>query len=203
MNFLGIARSVINPMTVLQVATGPVGWASLAARAVLSQAASAAIQHFGSQMGLPHSAINMMQTAASNSFGNAGGVSWRDAIRNFNQFTNASPFNSARNERIAQDSYEKIFESVGKIMKQSRDEANGSGKTSGKNWIRALVEALGKRLDNLAGEMERLGQQVDSGAKKSGELQAVSAEFGLISAALNTVMKSVAEGQVKLASKNG
>lgn len=62
---------------------------------------------------------------------------------------------------------------------------------------------MGSRLDSLAGEMSRLGKEVDNGAKKSGELQAVAAEFGLIQQALATVMKTVAEGQQNLARKSG
>lgn len=149
-----LARALFNPMTAVQLTMGPAGWASIAARSVLSQAVNAAIQHFGSQLGLPQSAISLMQAGAGSSLGSPGGLSWRDAIQNFNRMTNASPFNAARNERTAQDTYDKVFDSVGKIMKQSCDEANGTVKTSGKNWIRVLVEALGKRLDKLANEMD-------------------------------------------------
>lgn len=208
MGILSSAFRSVNPISLVQVGLGPAGWTSMAMRMAVSQAVQAGIQQFGQGMGLPQFAIDMMQSRAAGSLGDFRGQfsNYREAMGGLNRAINASPFQAARNERMAEQTYDKVFELMGKMLKQARDEATGSSSSkggTGKNWIRALVEAMGSRLDSLAGEMSRLGKEVDNGAKKSGELQAVAAEFGLIQQALATVMKTVAEGQQNLARKSG
>ena len=52
MSFLGgIMKSVVNPMTLAQLAMGPAGWASIAAKAVMSAVAQQVIQKVGDQLG--------------------------------------------------------------------------------------------------------------------------------------------------------
>jgi hypothetical protein len=176
--------------------------ASSLLKSVVSQAIQAGIQQFASQMGLPQFATDLLQSRAALAMGDIKGAAsnYREAIQGFAGSRGWSPMQAGQMERSADDAYKAVFDAVKKMGEAAAEEASGVGKGKlGKNWIRNLVEIMGKRLDKLAGEMETLGGQIDSGAKKSGELQAVAAEFGLVQGALNNIMKTVSEGQQQLA----
>jgi hypothetical protein len=57
--FSGITSSLINPVSLAQLAMGPAGWASLAMRTIGAAIAKEVIQQLGQQLGLPQGVINM------------------------------------------------------------------------------------------------------------------------------------------------
>lgn len=65
----GVARTFINPATLFQLATGPAGWASLLACAVIQQVASQVIQQIGHPLNLSLALTAAAQTAFSQSAG--------------------------------------------------------------------------------------------------------------------------------------
>jgi putative effector of murein hydrolase len=73
MSFLGgIMKSLVNPMSLMQLAMGPAGWASLAMKTIGSQIAMQVIQKLGQQLGLPQPMIDMAQAAFANASGQPG-----------------------------------------------------------------------------------------------------------------------------------
>lgn len=204
MGIFGIGGSLFNPINLASLGLGPAGWASMAARMVVANAAQAAINYVAQQSGPPASAVSELTSRASDAFGVQLGQqqNLQQLARSILRDGRVSFTEAARLERGIEDTYKAVFVSVKKAAESATEEASGLSKGRGKSWIRALVEIMGKRLDSLARQMEGLGKEIDSGAKKSGELQAVSTEFNLLQNALNTIVKTVAEGQANLARRN-
>ena len=72
-NIGGMLKSVINPMTLAQLAMGPAGWASIAMKAVMSQVVQQVIQNIGEKLGLPQGIIDTAKTFAAQRMGDTGG----------------------------------------------------------------------------------------------------------------------------------
>jgi hypothetical protein len=71
-SFGGLFKALINPTTLMQLAMGPAGWASIAMKAVIQQVAMQVIQQIGEKIGLPPALISAAQMAYNQS-ANAGG----------------------------------------------------------------------------------------------------------------------------------
>lgn len=121
MGILSSAFRSVNPISLVQVGLGPAGWTSMAMRMAVSQAVQAGIQQFGQGMGLPQFAIDMMQSRAAGSLGDFRGQfsNYREAMGGLNRAINASPFQAARNERMAEQTYDKVFEIDGEDAEAS------------------------------------------------------------------------------------
>lgn len=107
MNFLkSIVGAFTNPATLLQLATGPAGWASLAMRTIGTAIIQQAIQQVGQQLGLPSSMINLAQQAFSASSGTSdlGQQTTKQAISTLAKQFNLSPTQEGQLGRQANDS---------------------------------------------------------------------------------------------------
>ena len=93
MSFLGgIVKSVINPMSLAQLAMGPAGLAAFAMRTIGTAIGQQVIQQLGQKLGLPQGIISLaQQTFAATTGGQGGPLNIREAVANLGQNINFSP----------------------------------------------------------------------------------------------------------------
>ena len=209
MSFLGgILKSVINPATLMQLAMGPAGWASLATKMLVSAVAQQVIQQLGQQLGLPQSIINMAQTAFSAASGTQGMPSTiSDAVSQLAEQFNLSPSQQGEVQREAQTSTRRL---VDQLMESEEFKNARSGAKSGDSILMRIAIALGKLADDKMGKMDKLATQI--GATKDGKeqnkiteqgarLQALGQEMSILSNAMTNVIKSIGEANSTIARK--
>lgn len=207
MSFLGgIMKSIINPATLMQLAMGPAGWASIAAKAVMTAVAQQVIQKLGQELGLPPIVINMAQQAFAQSAGlqNPGSSipSLRDTLSSIGQSGNFSPTDMGSAERLAHEGVDRIFGQMTESKEFKEAKAGG-----GKSWLMAIAEALGRTADKLAKEMDDMSQKLGTGDEKSKasdnlKFGAKSQEFNQFFSAANTVIKGLGEALASGARKS-
>lgn len=204
MSFLsGILKSVINPATLMQLAMGPAGWASLAMKTIGTAILQQVIQQVGQQLGLPPAILNMAQQAFSAASGqpfNPLGVA--GAVEQFGQMINASPAEIGDAQRGANDVVKQMVDS---ILKRARDGgADEDGASGPQSRLMKLAKAMGKLLDKKMDQMIAVGDKMDKADKQgslSAQMQALGQELGMISNALNNTIKSIGESNTTLARK--
>lgn len=183
MSFLGgIMKSVINPMTLAQLAMGPAGWASIAAKAIMSAVAQQLIQKIGEQMGLPPAIVNMAQQAFSAASGGAGGLggalgganalgrvgSIAEAASGIAEQFNLSPSQAGKLERefnsIADKSTDNLMDILGNSKKKRAQ--SGEDEEVGGSWLVALARAMGKVMDKKAEQIQEKSDSIATLADK-------------------------------------
>ena len=219
MSFLsGIMKSIINPATLMQLAMGPAGWASLAMRTIGMAIAQQVIQQIGQKLGLPPAIISMAQQAFSAAAGQPGaGVSTiAEAVSQFAQQTGLSPADAGNAERQSNVLLDKF---VKDSLEGNGGEESPSALTGGKaeSFLVAFAKALGKTMDSKMNRMMDVSKQIDketqaannSGGKKqavigelSSTLQGLGQELSFISQAAANSIKSIGEAASAMARKN-
>ncbi|MFC4291483.1 hypothetical protein ACFOWX_03545 [Sphingorhabdus arenilitoris] len=205
----GIMKSVINPMSLAQLAMGPAGWASLATKMLVSAVGQQVIQQLGDKLGLPQSTIDMAQASFCQSCGDVKGSfrNVREAVDSIANEINLSPKDRGNLERTAQDATRKLLDSMLESEEFKNAKAGGAAKGS---IFMQIATALGKLADKKMGEMASLANQIGGikdgkNANKitelTGQMQAKGQEFGLISNAMSTTIKSIGDGVTQLARK--
>ena len=200
MSFLGgIARSLVNPATLAQIAMGPAGWASIAMEAVISAVGQQVIQQLGEKLGLPQSVINMAQTAFARASGTQGGpTTVRDMGAELGRQFNLSPSQQGNLERASQQDIDTI---VGSMM--TSQEAKDRKLSGGKSWLMAIAQTLGDKTNARATDFEnragRLGGNAQS--KENLEYAAKSQKFSMLFTAANTATKTIGEALQNAARK--
>lgn len=210
MSFLGnVMKSVINPATLLQVAMGPAGWASIAVRAIGTAIAQQVIQQLGQKLGLPQGIIDTAQQAFSAATGQPGGAvkSIAQTVGEIGAQVGMSLVEQARTEREANNSVSNLMNFA--PSKTPEDEEGGS-------FLVAIAKAMGKQMDKRMGQMKTLSdeigalsnQETKQGSKEANQLgtknnllQAYSQELGIMSNAFANVVKSAGEAQTTAARK--
>ena len=230
MSFLGgIAKSLVNPMTLAQLAMGPAGWASILAKAVISAVGQQVIQQLGQKLGLPDGVINLAQQAFSGAMGggnalggalggaNAAGraLSIADAVGQVAQGLNLNPQQEGQLARdtneIAQQSTKRLVDQLVESEEFKSAKNGAKGGKSGESILMRIAIALGSLADKKMGEMDKLAQQI--GATKDGKnqnkiteqgakLQALGQEMSILSNALTNVIKSIGEANSTIARKS-
>jgi phage-related protein len=99
-----------------------------------------------------------------------------------------------------------IQDFCGSIVKNAIEEMNGGKSKGGGSWFEALAKALGKALDEQAGEVKKLSEAVqgqDAKDNPSGftDLQAASQRMSFMMSAADQVLKTLGEGLGTLARK--
>lgn len=206
--FSSIVRAVANPATIAQIAMGPAGWASLATRVVVSAVAQQAIQQLGQQLGLPQGVINMAQSAFAQAAGTQGlPNNIRDAVSQLAEQFDLSPSEQGQVQRSAENSLRSLID--GLLEADEFKEARRGGK-SGESIFMRIATILGKMADKKLGQMASLAEQIGGtkdGTKQnkitelSGQMNARAQEFGLISQAMTTVIKTTGENMATIARK--
>lgn len=196
MSFLGgIARSLINPATLLQLATGPAGWASLAIRTIGSQIAMNLVQQIGQRLGLPQSAIDFAQAGFANSMGMPGLArqNLSEAVRGMAQDFNFSPVQQGEMQRTADRALNDLVSRLSESEDFKRAKSSG-GKEAG-GWLMALASTLGDKLNVKAKQVQDLaGQITDKTPDKTAKFGAATQEFGILMNATNNAIKTLGEG---------
>ena len=221
----GVFKSLVNPATLLQLATGPAGWASLAMRTIGTAIAQQVIQQLGQKLGLPSSVINMAQQAfsATSGTGDLGQQTIRQAVNGLAKQFNLSPVQAGQLEQSSNASAEKI---TSKLIQITIDEEGEVSAKGGKlSFLVALAKAMGKLMDAKAAQMQKVSTEISNavdgskageingvdGSKNSSEstklssqtalLQAYGQELSILSNAFSQTAKSFGEANTTNARK--
>lgn len=209
--FKSITGAFTNPATLLQLAAGPAGWASIATQTLMSTVGSQVIQQLGKQMGLPPAVINLAQSAA----GFSGAPSIGQAVSSLGQQFNLSPTQQGSLQRASQDFANNLTSMfVDRLRGGGNDEDSqafrAGGKTGGTLLMKIAI-ALGKLLDQKMTEMANLTDQIGSLGSGSdnqsklgeltGKLQGLSQEVSMLSNALTNTIKTIGEANSTIARK--
>jgi hypothetical protein len=208
----GIFKSLINPATLMQLAMGPAGWASILAKAVVTAVVQQVIQQVGQQLGLPQSVINMGLSAFNAATGQAGAgaMSVKDVIANAAQELGMSALDQGQLTRSANNAQRQLLDSILESDEFKNAKAAGKGGTAGQSIFMIIATILGELADKKMGEMASLANQIGATTngenannitKLTGQMQGKGQEFGLISNAMTNVIKSVGEGVSTIARK--
>lgn len=215
-----VFKSLINPMTLAQLAMGPAGWASIAMKAIGSAIAQQLIQKIGEQIGLPPAAIDLAQTAFASASGQPGLARQNigEAVSGLARSLNLSPSESGKLQRELNGAADKSFNNLMEIVdnfKKKRAEG-GEDEEVGGSWLVALARAMGKSMDAKAAQIKEKSDSIATLADKdvtkdktglSGEsqknqnklssettlLQAYSQEMSFISNAATNAIKTIGE----------
>ncbi len=222
MNIGGLFKSLINPATLMQLAMGPAGWASIAAKMVLTAVAKEVIMQIGQKLGLPPAVISMAQEAFSAATGSAGGPdTGRAALDQLGRAFNFSPAQMGQASRAvdtARDGMRAILEGQMRRAGSSTEDAEGD---EGGSVLMKIARALGKIMDDKMNLMAKKGVELgnlgENGALKkdgsfnaegqskygkvTGEMQALGQELSIVSQALANTLKSIGEASSTIARK--
>lgn len=193
----------LNPInTILNSATG--GIASFAARNLVSSFGQNLIQQLGSAVGLPQPMIDAAQGAFAAASGDPIGAASNafEAGQGFAQAAGRGVSDAADFGRNFEDAIARIASDIagGDQMRQAR--AGGKGGS----WLMAMAEALGRKADQLADEMQDLASDMSSANSKPSDtalFSAKSQEFGLFMNSTNNAIKTAGEALTTMARKGG
>jgi hypothetical protein len=230
MNMLGgIFKALVNPASLMQLAMGPAGWASLAMKTIGSQIAMSLIEQIGQKIGLPPSMINLAQAAFGAASGQPGLAQQniKEAVGDFVKELNLRPSEAGQLERELTSATDKSMNSMMDIASKYKKKSGGAdGEEEGGSWLVALAKAMGKHLDAKAAQIKEKSDAIAAAAKplepgqkavdpNSAEgkqeqkelmsnntlLQAYSQEMSILSNAVTNAIKSIGESQTTIARK--
>lgn len=203
----GMFKSVLNPMTLAQLAMGPAGWASIIAKAVISAVAQQVIQKVGEQLGLPQGMINIAQQAFSAASGGAGAsgvggsalggilgggnslsraASAADVVRGFAQELNLNARQEGELTRAAndfQDSVTQLAQNLAKEMAEKNKadvkRQTGDGDKDGLSKKGNFLQRMAQALGAMADQkMDDMDKLSDAIAKQIHEGESITDKIG-------------------------
>lgn len=210
MSFIGsLARSVVNPMSLAQIAMGPAGWASLAMRTIGSQIAMNVIQRLGQQAGLPQPMIDIAQASFAQRSGMPGLArqNLAQAISGVASQFNLSPAQEGELLRSAENDTRSMFDRLSEAFADGKKMAEAKRSSKGKgSWLQAIADAMAKALDAKVEDMDRMSRALDKqgsnkSVKASTDLQVAGQEFSFLMNTASTVIKTIGEGLSGMARK--
>lgn len=152
----GLSRSLVNPISLASLATGPAGWASLAVRTLGAAIGQQGLQQLGEKLGLPLGMIDI----AKSSFGAAvDGVpgSIADAVSTVGYGILCPSEQGAMTREMSQQA-ENIAENLFAASREGSDRAKTEGSREGRagsgNWLRAIAEVMAQSMDAKIDEMQ-------------------------------------------------
>lgn len=216
MSMLGnIFKSVVNPASLMQLAMGPAGWGSLAAKALFSAIGQQIIQKLGEKLGLPQPIIDGAQAAFCAATGDKNGVrqNIREATQGLAQQFNLSPVEQGQLERVSEQDVDAAVSSLSTGIAKAKQDGKG------KSWLMAIAEGLGRAANTMATDLANSGKAL--GDKSTASAAAVKAgkaadgtlpsdnikfatqsqEFQQFFTAANNVIKTIGEALVTGARK--
>jgi biopolymer transport protein ExbB/TolQ len=204
----GIMKSLINPASLMQLAMGPAGWASLAMKTIGTAIAQQVIQQLGQQLGLPQSMISLAQTAFGQASGTQGfPTSIKDAVAQLAEQFNLSPMEQGQLQRSAENDANNMFQKLSDAFKSGKDMAEARKSSRGKgSWLQKIADSMAKVLDAKIQDMDKQAQALDKqgsnkSVKASTDLQVAGQEFSYLMGASSTVIKTIGEGLSSMARK--
>ncbi|UIJ46525.1 hypothetical protein LZK98_06130 [Sphingomonas cannabina] len=206
----GLFGSAFNPVNIMQLAAGPVGWASLAARVIMQAVGQQVIQSLGQKLGLPQGVIDMAKTA----FGAASGGSPLSIGDAATQIGGSFGLSAAEQGAFARDLGQQAEDIAQKLFTASREgsdraktEGSRNGKVGSGNWLRAIAEAMAASMDSKIEEMQSLAKTYDGQSKDNKstktmtDLQVATQEFSYIMQSTTNMIKTIGEGLSTMARK--
>ncbi|WP_333572834.1 hypothetical protein [Sphingomonas sp.] len=205
----GLTRSLVNPISLASLAMGPAGWASLAVRTLGTAIAKEVLQQLGQQLGLPQSAINLVQDGFSAATGSMGGpATIAEAVASLAQNFDLSPSQQGELQRAAESDSRDLYTQLSEAMKDGETQAKAHSSRSGKgrSWLQAIADSLAATMDQKISDMDSLSQSLDKqgknrSTKTSTDLTVAGQEFGYLMSTTSTVIKTIGEGLSSMARK--
>jgi hypothetical protein len=204
-NIGSLARSLVNPISIAQLALGPAGWASLAMRTLGPQLAMNLLQQVGQRMGLPQQSIDLAQGIFASAMGQPG-LAQQNLAQSVAGIMQGgfSAREIAQTQREAASIVRQMTDTMLERLRNGDDREEG-GVRGGESRLVALARALGKVMDGKMNEMIDIGNKIDKSDKTgelSAQMQALSQELALVASALNNTIKSVGEANTNMARKS-
>jgi hypothetical protein len=221
--FSSVMRSVINPASLMQLAMGPAGWASLAMKTIGTAIAQQLIQQLGQKLGLPPVVIGMAQQAFAQNAGLSTSQTFSvdQAVSGLSRQFNLNPMQegsllrgaSKLSESINKMVYEQIknasqSEEVREIVangkkfrKPGQPSVSDSIASRNQGILMKLATALGKLMDQKMDDMSKLTDEIGRlGQKNANDLRA----FGEVKSKNQNQYDALRkEGDSQLATMNG
>ena len=205
----GLTRSLVNPISLASLAMGPAGWASLAVRTLGTAIGKEVLQQLGQQLGLPQSAINLVQDGFSMATGSVGGpATIAEAVASLAQNFDLSPSQQGELQRAAESDSRDMFQQLSDAYKSGEDMAKTASARGGKgrSWLQAISDSMSAVLDKKVQDMDSMARSLDQQGKnrsvKSGnDLQVAGQEFTFLMNTTSTVIKTMGEGLSGMARK--
>lgn len=205
----GVLGSVVNPVSLMQLAMGPAGWASLAVRTLGAAIGQQVLQQLGEKMGLPQGIIDIAKSSFSAAVGGAP-ASIADAVSTVGNGIFSPAQQGAMTRELSQQAEniaEKLFTASREGSDRAKTEGSRNGKVGSGNWLRAIAEVMAQSMDSKIEEMQSLAQTYDSQSKNNKstktmtDLQVATQEFSYIMQSTTNMIKTIGEGLSTMARK--
>ncbi len=205
----GVLGSVVNPVSLMQLAMGPAGWASLAVRTLGAAIGQQVLQQLGEKLGLPQGIIDIAKSSFSAAVGGAP-ASIADAVSTVGNGIFSPAQQGAMTRELSQQAEniaEKLFTASREGSDRAKTEGSRNGKVGSGNWLRAIAEVMAQSMDSKIEEMQSLAQTYDSQSKNNKstktmtDLQVATQEFSYIMQSTTNMIKTIGEGLSTMARK--
>jgi hypothetical protein len=208
----GLFKSLVNPMSLLQLAMGPAGWASLAMKTIGSQIAMNVIQQLGQKMGLPQPMIDIAQASFAMRTGQPGLAreNIREAVQSLGDQVNMSPFDRGQLERNAEFNINDFISKMDRAVEDGKAAAKRGNPKRGGSILEVLAAIMGDVMNAKVDQMKGLAQQMDNVKHKQGktdsvqintDLQVATQEFSMIMNSTANMIKTIGDGLTTMARK--
>lgn len=209
MSLGGILGGAFNPVSFLQLAAGPAGWASLAMQLIGSAIGKQVIQQLGQQLGLPQSVIDTAQGAFSVAAGGGNVGSIADAVSQLAGQFGLSATQQGDLQRSAQQDAQDMYQKLSDAFQSGKDLAESQKARSGgkaRSWLQAIADSMAQALDAKVQDMDKMAAALDKqgsnkSVKASTDLQVAGQEFSYLMNSSSTVIKTIGEGLSGMARK--
>ena len=185
----------------LGAATGGTSLLAQAALQIASQVVQQVVQQVGQQLHLPQSAIDIAKSAAAGSMGDISGATQNlsqginESIESIGEQLGASPadIGSAQSD---------VTRAINDMVTDLATKGKGKHGGEGGSWLQAIAEALGEKLDKMAGDLEGMAKQLsDDKPSLTAKFGAKSQQFAMLMNATNDAIKTLGEGMKTMASR--
>jgi hypothetical protein len=207
MSFLdGIVKSLVNPMSLAQLAMGPAGWASLAMKTIGTAIAQQVIQKLGQELGLPQGLINLAQQGFAAASGQPGAQiqSIPQAAAQLGEMMNFSPKQQGELTRSSQDAADDMVKFIMKSNAGAFDEDGQrvNGKSSKSDFFTMFAKAMGAKLDQGFRDIAAKSDSTKwTDSKAVSDFQAEQQKFNFFMTSVSTAIKTVGEALAGMARK--
>lgn len=163
-----------------------------------------AIQRAGEQRGDSQAVIEQSKATYAEAAGLPAGrvPTVREAVSEYARAHGLSPSQEADAERELNHTLDQMVARMaeGEEVRNARAGAKGGG--GGQSWLMRLAEALGRKLDKMAAEMDTMANQItDKTPSLTAKFGAKSQEFGIMMNAATNAIKTIGEAQANSARK--
>jgi hypothetical protein len=145
--FSALSSILTNPASLLQLAAGPAGWASLAMQTLMSTVGKEIISQIGKQLGLPESIVSLAQNAFTAASGNSGASSLGQGISGL---SDAFGFKGALAGQFQREAKNQIQDFV-------QQQVNQATEKGGKRLVDTLMENEDTKSAKYAGKANKKG----------------------------------------------